>query len=157
MAGLAPMVGHGDSEEILARLVEVCPFSIIVVDSFGRIVRANSVTERMFGYSRDELIGQTVDLLVPTGSRDQHARHRGQFAAHSRIILARSLRAERKDGTEFPVEVSLNPIHTNNGVQVLGVIDDISERLRMENLTDEFVATVSHELRTPLTSIAGAL
>jgi PAS domain S-box-containing protein len=159
MADLAPVVAcdAGASEEILARLVEVCPFSIIVVDSFGKIVRANSVTERMFGYSQDELIGQTVDLLVPAGSRDQHARHRGQFAAHSRILLARSLRGERKDGTEFPAEVSLNPIHTDNGVQVLCVIDDISERLRMENLTDEFVATVSHELRTPLTSIAGAL
>jgi signal transduction histidine kinase len=111
----------------------------------------------MFGYAQDELIGQTVDLLVPTRLRGQHARHRGQFAAHPKILLARDLCGGRKDGTEFPAEVSLIPIHTNEGNLVLGVIVDISERLRTEGLKDEFVATVSHELRTPLTSIAGAL
>ena len=156
---LAPIVARDASapEEILARLIEVCPFSIMVVDSFGKIVLANSETERMFGYAQDELIGQTVDLLVPTRLRRQHARHRGQFAAHPKILLARNLCGGRKDGSEFPAEVSLNPIHTNEGNLVLGVIVDISERLRIEGLKDEFVATVSHELRTPLTSIAGAL
>ena len=156
---LAPIVARDASapEEILARLIEVCPFSIMVVDSFGKIVLANSETERMFGYAQDELIGQTVDLLVPTRLRGQHARHRGQFAAHPKILLARNLCGGRKDGSEFPAEVSLNPIHTNEGNLVLGVIVDISERLRIEGLKDEFVATVSHELRTPLTSIAGAL
>src|SRR6266481_3731438 len=129
----------------------------MVVESFGKIVLANSETERMFGYVQDELIGQTVDLLVPARLRRQHAGHRGQFAAHPRILPARNMCGERKDGTEFPVEVGLNPIHTKDGILVLGVIVDISERLRMEGLKDEFVATVSHELRTPLTSIAGAL
>ena len=147
----------GAPEQILARLIEVCPFSIIVVESFGKIVLANNETERMFGYALDELIGQTVDLLVPARLRCQHARHRVQFAAHPERLLARNLCGERKDGTEFPAEVILNPIHTNEGILTLGVIADISERLRMEGLKDEFVATVSHELRTPLTSIAGAL
>jgi PAS domain S-box-containing protein len=159
MEGLAPIIARdaGVPEQILARLIEVCPFSIMVVESFGKIVLANSETERMFGYAQDELVGQTVDLLVPAMLRRQHARHRGQFAGHPKILLARNLRGERKDGTEFPAEVSLNPIHTNDGMLVLGVIVDVSERLRLEGLKDEFVATVSHELRTPLTSIAGAL
>jgi PAS domain S-box-containing protein len=156
---LAPIVARDASapEQILARLIEVCPFSIMVVESFGKIVLANSETERMFGYVQDELIGRTVDLLVPARLRRQHAGHRGQFAGHPKILPARNLCGERKDGTEFPVEVDLNPIHTKDGILVLGVIVDISERLRMEGLKDEFVATVSHELRTPLTSIAGAL
>jgi PAS domain S-box-containing protein len=147
----------GAPEEILTRLMEVCPFSIIVVGSFGKISLANKETERMFGYSQDELIGQTVDLLIPARLRAQHARHRGQFAADPKPLLARNLCGARKDGTEFPAEVSVDPIHTNDGTLTLGVIVDISERLRLESLKDEFVATVSHELRTPLTSIAGAL
>jgi PAS domain S-box-containing protein len=147
----------GDAEAILARLIEICPFSIVVVGSFGKIALANKETERMFGYSQDELIGQTVDLLVPARLRAQHARHRGEFAADPSLLLARNLCGGRKDGTEFPAEVSVNPIATAEGTLVLGVIVDISERLRRDGLKDEFVATVSHELRTPLTSIAGAL
>jgi PAS domain S-box-containing protein len=144
-------------EAILACLIEVCPFSIIVVGSFGKIVLANQETERMFGYSQDELIGQTVELLIPARLRTRHGRHRGQFAADHRSLLPRNLCGGRKDGTEFPAEVSINPIQTAEGILALGVIVDISERLRLEGLKDEFVATVSHELRTPLTSIAGAL
>jgi PAS domain S-box-containing protein len=147
----------GDADAILARLIEVCPFSIIVVGSFGKIALANKETERMFGYSQDELIGQTVDLLIPARLRAQHARHRGEFAVNPRFLLARNQRGGRKDGTEFPAEVSVNPVATAEGTLLLGVIVDISERLRMDGLKDEFVATVSHELRTPLTSIAGAL
>jgi PAS domain S-box-containing protein len=159
MGSLAPIIASDASapEKILTCLIEACPFSIIVVESFGKIVLANSETERMFGYAQDELIGQTVDLLVPTRLRAQHARHRGQFAAHPETPLPRNLCGRRKDGTEFPAEIGLNPIHTNEGTLVVGVIVDISERLRIEGLKDEFVATVSHELRTPLTSIAGAL
>jgi PAS domain S-box-containing protein len=145
------------SEAILTSLIEVCPFSVIVVGSFGKIALANSETERMFGYAQDELVGQTVDLLVPTRLRAQHAQHRRQFTAHPETRLPRNLCGQRKDGTEFPAEVSLSPIHQRGETLVLGVIVDMSERLRIEGLKDEFVATVSHELRTPLTSIAGAL
>ena len=141
----------------MTRLMEVCPFSIIVVGSSGKIALANKETERLFGYSQDELIGQSVDLLIPARLRAQHARHRRQFAANPSLLLPRNLCGARKDDTEFPAEVSVNPIHTTEGILLLGVIVDISERLRMEGLKDEFVATVSHELRTPLTSIAGAL
>jgi PAS domain S-box-containing protein len=159
VVSLAPNIASDSSaaDAILKRLIEVCPFSIIVVESFGRIVLANRETERMFGYAQDELIGQTVDLLVPARLRAQHARHRSQFAADPQTRPPRSLCAQRKDGTEFPAEVGLNPIHANGATLVLGVIVDMSERLRIEGLKDEFVATVSHELRTPLTSIAGAL
>jgi PAS domain S-box-containing protein len=159
VSGLAPIIASDASApgKILTCLIDVCPFSIIATESFGKIVLANSETERMFGYAQEELIGQTVDLLIPARLRALHARHRGQFAAHPKIFLARNLCGGRKDGSEFPAEVSLYPIHTNDRILMLGVIVDISERLRMEGLKDEFVATVSHELRTPLTSIGGAL
>jgi PAS domain S-box-containing protein len=145
------------TEAILKSVIEACPFSIVVVESRGTIMLANSEAEQMFGYAHDELLGQTVDVLVPSSLRAQHARHRSQFTANPGIRRVRNLSGRRKDGIEFPTEVGLNPIHTHDGVLVLGVIVDISERLRIEGLKDEFVATVSHELRTPLTSITGAL
>jgi PAS domain-containing protein len=93
VVSLAPILASdaSASEAILTRLIEVCPFSIIVVGAFGKIARANSETERMFGYAQDELVGQTVDLLVPSRLRAQHARHRGQFAAHPEARLPRIL------------------------------------------------------------------
>ena len=146
-------------DDILRSAIEACPFGIVIVESLGKIVLANGEVERMFGYAHDELVGLPVDSLVAANQRAQHARHRSQFAAHPEIRMAksRSFFGRRKDGTEFPVEVGLNPFHTNEGVRVLGAVVDISERIRIERVKDEFVATVSHELRTPLTSIAGAL
>jgi signal transduction histidine kinase/DNA-binding response OmpR family regulator len=97
---------------------------------------------------------------VPERLRGQHLRHCEGFTAHPetrRMGTNRDLFGRRKDGTEFPVDVGLNPIPTREGVLVLSVIVDISEQKRMERLKDEFVSTVSHELRTPLTSIAGSL
>jgi PAS domain S-box-containing protein len=148
-----------DPGELLRSVTDVRPVGVVMVEPAGKIIHANSEMERMFGYAQDELIGQPVDILVPTNVRAQHAQHRGKFAAHPEIRMAknRSLTGRRKDGSEFPLEVGLNPIPTRDGVVVVGVIADISERRRIEGLKDEFVATVSHELRTPLTSIAGAL
>lgn len=120
----------------------------------------NAEVERQFGYRQDEMVGQSVDILVPTTQRAQHAQHRAQFAIRPearKMGIGRNLSGQRKDGTEFPIEVGLNPIETPKGIMVLTVIIDISERQCVERLKNDFVATVSHELRTPLTSIAGAL
>jgi PAS domain S-box-containing protein len=148
------------AEEKFRLAVESCPSGMLMVDRAGKIVLVNTEIERLFGYPREELIGGSVDMLVPRGTRGQHARHRAGFTlrpeAH-KIGVGRELSGLRKDGTEFPVEVILNPIHTGEGLLVLGVIVDISERKRLERLKEEFVSTVSHELRTPLTSICGSL
>jgi PAS domain S-box-containing protein len=146
-----------DPDDVLRSMIEVCPVGIVVVDSGGNMVLVNGEMERLFGYAPDELVGQSVDILVPGGLRAKHAGYRGQFAADPQIRMARSrnLSARRKDGTEFPVEVGLNPLPAN-GLVVCAIVD-ISDRSRIDALKDEFVATVSHELRTPLTSIAGAL
>ncbi|MDB5600168.1 MAG: sensor hybrid histidine kinase [Xanthobacteraceae bacterium] len=146
-------------EDILKGAIEVFPFGILIVQPGGQIIFASSELERMFGYARDELVGQTVDVLVPTNLRVQHAEHRRNFAVHPEMRKAnsRNLSGRRKDGSELQVEIGLNPIQAGDGALVLAVISDISDRTRIESLKDEFVATVSHELRTPLTSIAGAL
>jgi PAS domain S-box-containing protein len=148
------------AEEKFRLAVEACPNGMIMIDSVGKIVMVNAEIERSFGYQREELIGQTVDILVPVRLNPQHVQHRDKFMAHPetrRMGEGRDLFGRRKDGSEFPVEVGLNPIHAREGVLVLSVIVDITERKRNERLKDEFVATVSHELRTPLTSIAGSL
>jgi PAS domain S-box-containing protein len=148
------------AEEKFRLAVESCPSGMLMVDRAGKVVLVNTEIERLFGYPRGELIGRSVDILVPRGLRGPHARHRAGFTlrpeAH-RIGVGRELSGQRKDGSEFPVEVTLNPIHTGEGLLILGVIVDISERKRLERLKEEFVSTVSHELRTPLTSICGSL
>ncbi len=147
------------SEEIFRLAIEACPVGIVMVDRAGKIVLVNPEMERLFGYTRDEMIGQTVDILLPVNQRASHANYRAQFDVQPGIRMGagRKLSGRRKDGTEFPVEVGLNPMRTGDGVTTLCTIIDLSERNRIERLKDEFVSTVSHELRTPLTSIAGAL
>ena len=148
------------AEEKFHLAVESCPSGMVMVDRTGKIVMVNTEVERLFGYSRDDLMGQRVDMLVPERLRGHHTRHREGFGREPqarRMGAGRDLFGLRKDGTEFPVEVGLNPIHTREGLLVLSVIVDISQRKQMERLKEEFVSTVSHELRTPLTSIAGSL
>jgi PAS domain S-box-containing protein len=148
------------AEEMFRLAVEACPSGMVMADSDGKIVMINTETEHLFGYSRNELVGQSVDILVPERLRMKHmcTRHRFMSAPECRPTGGgRDLFGCRKNGSEFLIEVGLNPIHTGDQLMVLSVIVDISQRKRTERLKDEFVATVSHELRTPLTSISGSL
>jgi PAS domain S-box-containing protein len=147
-------------EEKFRLAFEASPTGKLMTDPDGKIIMANAGSEKMFGYSRDELIGQSIDMLVPLRFRDKHPAHRRAFGVTpgARPMGAgRDLFGLRKDGTEFPVEVGLNPIQTRDGLAVLSAVVDVTERKRNEQLKSEFVAIVSHELRTPLTSIAGSL
>jgi PAS domain S-box-containing protein len=161
MTDIGPCIGErGLAEEMYRLAVEAYPSGMVMIDHDGKIVMVNTEIEQQFGYPREELIGQPVDLLVPERLRTQHARHRQNFALKPetrRMGASRDLFGQRKDGTEFPVEVGLNPIPAGERPLLLAVIVDISQRKHMERLKDEFVATVSHELRTPLTSISGSL
>ena len=140
--------------------VEACPSAMVMTDNVGRIILANTEAERMFCYGEGELIGEPMQILVPEHLHAKYMENRASVARHRiprRFGPSSHLLGRRQDGTEFPIEVRLNPIQTPDGLLVLSVIVDISERVRTDRLKDEFVSTVSHELRTPLTSIAGSL
>ncbi|MFL6060755.1 MAG: PAS domain S-box protein [Marmoricola sp.] len=149
-------------ERLFRGLLEAAPDAMVIVDHNGRIVLVNAQVEARFGYDRDELIGQSVEILVPERFSGMHVAFRSGYTAGPRtrpMGLAGDLYARRKDGSEFPVEISLAPLETEEGLLVSAAVRDISERRAIqdaaERIKDEFFATVSHELRTPLTSMLG--
>jgi PAS domain S-box-containing protein len=122
-------------EETFRLIVEAAPNAIVVIDENGRVVIVNSQTEKLFGYSRDQLIGQPIELLVPERFRSAHPGQRRSFFVDARarpMGAGRDLYGLRSDGTEFPVEIGLNPIRTERGMLVLSAIVDITERQRAE-------------------------
>jgi protein-histidine pros-kinase len=152
------------SEGRFRQLVEQAPDAVIVVDAAGHIASCNQRTAEVFGYPPDELTGAPIELLVPQQSRLAHERRRDEFlrAPSSRPMGAGSeLSGRRKDGTEFPIEVSLGSIDTPDGTQVVAIARDVTERRRAQEMMvadrakSEFLSRMSHELRTPLNSILG--
>ncbi|MFL6108366.1 MAG: PAS domain S-box protein [Marmoricola sp.] len=149
-------------ERLFRGLLEAAPDAMVIVDQGGTIMLVNAQVEKRFGYERGELIGQSVEILVPERFSGLHAGFRTGYVSEPRtrpMGLAGDLYARRKDGSEFPVEISLAPLETEEGLLVSAAVRDISERRHMQaeadRVKDEFFATVSHELRTPLTSMLG--
>ena len=125
--------------------LEAVPDATLVVNQEGIVLQVNSQVEGLFGYTRDELIGQSVEVLVPDRQRAQHHHHRKQFTDQPKIRrmgAGLDLHGRRRDGSEFPVEISLSPVLTSNGLLVLSAIRDISDRKRIE----EVLRRVHHEL-----------
>ncbi len=115
-------------------LLETLPDAIVAVDGDGTIVQVNTQTQALFGYTRDELIGQKVELLVPDSYRRQHHQHRQNYAdapKTRRMGADLDLYGRRRNGSEFPVEISLSPVSTEKGLFVLSAIRDISDRKRI--------------------------
>ena len=135
-------------------ILEAVPDAVAAVNQQGIIVQVNAQTEAMFGYTRDELIGQSIEILIPERQRKQHDGHRERFHSEPRIRRMGSgldLNGRRRDGSEFPVEISLSPVQTGNGLMVLSAIRDISDRKRIEaelrRANEELDKRKSRELR----------
>lgn len=123
-------------EEVMFRkLFDFAPDAIIIVNNEGLILEANTQAEKIFGYAPKELIGKSVDILIPERFRKSHDEHLKSFIAQPRIRLMGSeleLYGLRKDGTEFPVDIALGYLKTENGIVVLSTVRDITEHKRME-------------------------
>src|SRR5579864_1068256 len=119
------------SEEFL----EIVPDAIVAVDSNGKILQVNPQAEALFGYTRDELVGHKIEVLVPERHRTQHHQHRHDFAEQPRVRrmgAGLELYGRRRNGSQFPVEIALSPVETEAGTVVLSAVRDISDRKAIE-------------------------
>ncbi len=145
------------SEARFRRLLEAAPDAILITDPAGHITMANQQVQALFGHTPSELGGQTIESLLPERLRVQHAQHRaGYQAAPSVRTMGRGLTlfALRKDGSEFPVEVSLSPLQAEEGTSVIAAVRDVSRRHTLEQFRDEYLEFISHDLKNPLSVIA---
>lgn len=177
---------HGpwfESTHVYQALLEAAPDAIVVVDAAGTIVLVNSQTERLFGYTSAELLGQPVEILIPPGQQQTHAAHVQNYGEHPRprpMGAQLDLHGCRKDGSTFPAEISLSPLTTSHGVIVMSAIRDVTAQKKIQLALREahehleakvkertaelearnaelnaFAHTVAHDLKNPLTIMVG--
>jgi len=172
MAGLmgSDKLQADESETFFRTLLEAAPDAMIIATEDGDIEIVNQQAERMFGYSRAEMLGQKVEILLPERLRRAHVDHRSQYGRKPSLRPMGAdldLVGRRKDGSEFPVEISLSPVQTGTAHFVSSVIRDVTDRKRMENqiiaaqeaaerankANSAFLAAASHDLRQPVQAL----
>jgi two-component system sensor histidine kinase DevS len=125
----------GLTDDAVRAVVEAAPDGIILADEGGQILLANAQIERMFGYPRGQLLGRSVDEMLPESLRQVHRAHRRRYRAEPRtrpMGAGLTLRGRRADGSEFPVEISLSPLQTDDGLRVVAVVRDVTERINAD-------------------------
>lgn len=163
--------------DLVRSVLESAPDAMIIIDGSGTVLFANRQVSALFGYEKGEVVGEPVEKLLPERFRGRHVTHRSQYASSVRVRpmgIGLDLFALRKDGSEFPVEISLSPIEQGDEIIVAAAIRDVTDRMRVEREIREaratadranlgksrFLATASHDLRQPLqtlTLLNGAL
>lgn len=181
---MSERVGHRCRHERLRQMprreqefngfLESAPDAVVIADRDGRIIRVNAQTEKLFGYPREELLGREVEVLMPERFRVQHVGQRTDYSAKPitrPMETGRQLYGRRKDGHEFPVEISLSPLPAEDGFVIATAIRDVTEQRRMQEELrqrtqeledavrhkDEFLGMLAHELRNPLAAITTAI
>jgi PAS domain S-box-containing protein len=156
------LTGRQHAQHLFALAVEAAPNAMLLVDRDGRIILVNTQAERVFGYVREELLGQSIELLVPARYQHAHSGYCAQFWQQPSVRpmgVGRDLHGRRKDGTEVPIEVGLTPMQTGAGSVVLAAIVDITERQRLQReaqrathfaVLGRLAASLSHDIRNPL-------
>ncbi|MFF4399569.1 PAS domain S-box protein [Streptomyces sp. NPDC001480] len=140
-----PQGGPSAAEDRFRGLLEAAPDAMVIVDDTGIIRLVNAQTEALFGYRREELLGRPVELLVPHRFRAHHTRHRDGYAANRQVRpmgAGLELHGLRKNGSEFPVEISLSPMETADGLLVSAAVRDVSDRKAAEARINELAALV---------------
>jgi PAS domain S-box-containing protein len=153
-----------ESPEILYRIFEFAPDAILLVDGRGHIAKANAQTEKMFGYRREAIIDQPIEILIPERFARHHVGYRSGYVAspHTRPMgMGLELFGKRQDGTEFPVDIMLSPLETEQGSLTLAVVRDATERKRIETQAREakemYFKEVHHRVKNNLQVISSLL
>ena len=154
------MTANANAEQKFRGFVEAAPDAVVIVDAQARITLVNHLTETMFGYQRDELVGQSIEILVPERFRPQHTHERDAYTRAPRtrpMGLGRELLGRRRDGSEFPVEISLSPLETEEGLLVISIIRDTTQSQAALREKEALLKEIHHRVKNNMQVISSLL